>query len=198
MKSFASTLLLLFGINNAAVFVVDAKDIIIENWAVQLDRTPAVPETNVNVGDTVTFKLFGPHTVYIHPTLTCDETDRIELSAPVKVQGDDGGREDARQSYRDPIGTDRIVTYTFKEEDSDYFGKTMFFTCDAGTHCENNLHATFRVFPAPSPITTLPPTQEDDLEFQSLNEGESPANTILPSFMVSVLSITVTGLALWM
>ena len=161
-----------------------------------MDRSPAVPLTNVNVGDTVTFKLFGPHTVYIHPTLNCTETGRIEVSAEVKIQGEDDGLDDARQSYRDQIGEDRLVKYTFKEEDGDYFGNMMFFTCDAGTHCENNLTATFRVFPAPSPISTSPPTK-DALSFQSVEEDDSPANTIFPS-MLSMLTVTVAGLGLLM
>ena len=174
MKGMAIILLLLLCVN-----VAIGEDIMVPSWAVRLDREPVVPLKNVYVGDTVTFQVRRPHTVYIHPSLTCDNTDSIEVAGPLVSY--------PRESFEsDGDGT---VTYTFTEDDADYFGKMMFFACNAGTHCENGLHATFRVFPAPEPVVTMAPTQ-DQVENKSL-EDDSPSNrsslsSILAFFAISI------------
>ena len=80
-------------------------------WSPNLDHSPFEHKTAV-VGDSITFKLFGPHSVWIHPSGNCADTaDRFQVGSP----GDD------------------LAKYTFTEEDA---GKTIFFTCDSGSHCE--------------------------------------------------------------
>ncbi|KAL3936304.1 MAG: hypothetical protein SGBAC_008353 [Bacillariaceae sp.] len=115
----------------------------IEMWSPNvLDQEP-LAEQFVNAGDTVTFKVYGPHTVFIHPSLSCDPTNRNEL-----------------------VPKDHEVTYTFQDNDSDFFGNEMLFVCDAGTHCEQGQQIKFRVFPTPqppSPAPSLRPSVNTDL-----------------------------------
>ena len=90
-------------------------------WSVNLDHSP-FPHKNVVVGDSITFKLFGPHSVWIHPSGNCEDTEgRFEV----------GSR-----------GSD-LAKYTFTHGDA---GKILFFTCDSGTHCEmgQNMSVTGR------------------------------------------------------
>ena len=111
---------------------VACKDLMIDFWSPNLNHEP-FEELFVNAGDTVTFKVYGPHTVFIHPSLSCDPTNRNEL-----------------------VPKDHSVTYTFQERDSGFFGNEMLFVCDAGTHCSQGQQARFRVFPAPQPPTPAP------------------------------------------
>jgi hypothetical protein len=47
-------------------------DIMMNAWSVSLDRRP-FPSKKVVVGDSITFKLLGPHDVWIFPSRTCEE-----------------------------------------------------------------------------------------------------------------------------
>jgi hypothetical protein len=211
MYRFLPPLLLLLGIHT-----VFAKDLLIDYWSVTLEREP-LPQQSVDVGDTVTFKVLGrthvlylllrgmhsthispcffppillsplayfclddfqrnncyrigAHDVYIHPSLSCDKTDRSEV----------------------PISDNNLVTYTFQESDSSFFGKTMLFTCDAGTHCEMGQSIQFRVYPAPqtSAPTTLAPTAAPIEQPDPVNKAVgSLASGQFPS-LLSALVIT--------
>eukprot|EP00526_Cylindrotheca_closterium_P023990 CAMPEP_0113655132 /NCGR_PEP_ID=MMETSP0017_2-20120614/29530_1 /TAXON_ID=2856 /ORGANISM="Cylindrotheca closterium" /LENGTH=199 /DNA_ID=CAMNT_0000568333 /DNA_START=134 /DNA_END=733 /DNA_ORIENTATION=- /assembly_acc=CAM_ASM_000147 len=122
---------------------VASRDLMIEFWSPTLDEQTTLPEQFVNAGDTVTFTVYGPHTVFIHPTLTCDPTNRNEL-----------------------VPKDNTVTYTFQESDSGFYGNQMLFVCDAGSHCEQGQQISFRVFPTPeppSPAPSLRPSANTDL-----------------------------------
>jgi len=101
--------------------VASATDYVI-NWQVQdyNDRT-------AKVGDTVTFNWIYVHNVYIHPTMNCLATDRIE------------------------VGRSSGATYEFMEDD---VGKDIYFVCDSGSHCENGQHVTFTVEEDESPNPT--------------------------------------------
>lgn len=89
---------------------VSAADIYLNEWSVSLDRKP-YPKRNVLVGDTITFKLLGPHDVWIYPSENCYDTEDKII---VGMRGDG------------------VAKYTFTEDD---IGKTLFFACGAGTHC---------------------------------------------------------------
>ena len=84
---------------------------IVVAWGIPLDPDLPYPDHNVQVGDTVIFK-WGqsvPNNVYIHPTGTCEQDDRIFV-------GD---------SF---VGT----SHSFKEEDVG----DLFFTSDVPGQCE--------------------------------------------------------------
>lgn len=94
---------------------------VVNLWSVNLDHKPFSHKTAV-VGDTITFKLLGPHTVWIHPSGNCaDVKDRVEVG----VRGS---------------GT---ATYEFTDEDA---GKSVFFTCDSGTHCSMGQNMIVKVY----------------------------------------------------
>jgi len=133
---------------------VASKDLMIEFWSPNLDGKP-IPEQFVSAGDTVTFKVYGPHTVYIHPTLSCDPTNRNEL-----------------------VPKDHSVTYTFQESDSGFYGNEMLFVCDAGTHCDQGQKVSFRVFPAPQPPSPAPTTLRPTAK--ALGTSMSVANELPP------------------
>jgi len=88
-----------------------ATDLMVNMWSVNLDHSP-FPHKNAVVGDSITFKLFGPHSVWIHPSGNCADT-----AARYEVGARGSG----------------LTKYVFTPEDA---GKTLFFTCDSGTHCE--------------------------------------------------------------
>ncbi|CAJ1943509.1 unnamed protein product [Cylindrotheca closterium] len=134
LPSYSTVLLLILLIQTCHIPSVSAKDLLIEFWSPTLDHEP-LPEQFVTAGDTVTFKVYGPHTVFIHPSLSCDPSNRNELV---------------------PKQNSNSVTYTFQENDSDFFGNEMLFVCDAGSHCEQGQQARFRVFPTPQPPSPAP------------------------------------------
>jgi plastocyanin len=77
----------------------------------------SLPPLTALVGDTVTFDWLTNHNVYVHPSMTCDETDRIL------------------------VGLTTGATYTFTEADVG----DLVFACDVGSHCEGGLILTFTV-----------------------------------------------------
>ena len=81
------------------------------------------------VGDTIVFQWAGIHNVYIHTSGLCvidgDLQSRILIA------------ESTGQPYVIP----------------DYFaGRSLFFVCEIGQHCENGLHVTINVNGTPIPI----------------------------------------------
>lgn len=103
--------------------VVAGSNIVMNQWSVSLDRRP-FPKQNLLVGDSITFKLLGPHDVWIFPSRNCeDRSDKILI----------GTRGDG------------IAKYTITEAD---VGKTLFFACDAGSHCEMGQHMVVSVYAA--------------------------------------------------
>ncbi|KAG7354366.1 hypothetical protein IV203_003722 [Nitzschia inconspicua] len=90
------------------------------DWLVPGDLQPFAP-VNMNVGDSITFLMGGGHNVYIHPSGSCDQTDRVFVG-------------------------DETVTYTFKPDDGSPEGKVMFFACDVGSHCDLGMQIAVTVF----------------------------------------------------
>jgi plastocyanin len=103
---------------------VAAKDIPIE-WSIPADGQPFDP-VQATVGDTITFSMGPGHNVHIHPSGSCDQTGRVFL------------------------GEDTTTTYTFLPEDE---GKTKFFACDVGTHCDLGMQIQVTVSGGGPPFT---------------------------------------------
>lgn len=89
-------------------------------WDIPADTQP-FKSVDMNVGDSITFTMGPGHNVYIHPSGSCDQTDRIFVG-------------------------DETVTYIFKEEDASPEGKPMFFACDVGSHCDLGMQIAVNVF----------------------------------------------------
>ena len=81
-------------------------------WTVQ-----AYDDMTATVGDTVTFDFTSGHTVHVHPSGDCENTDAVEL------------------------GTEGPVMYTFTEDDVG----DIFFACEVDSHCDNGQIVKFTV-----------------------------------------------------
>ena len=95
--------------------VVAAADVIdIPKWIVPYGGEQNITAT---VGDTLTFEwdatLYGPHDVYIHPTMDCDVAGAIY------------------------VGETSPTSYVLTEQDGTPDGNPLFFSCDVGdgAHC---------------------------------------------------------------
>ena len=105
------------------------------------------------VGDTVNFvygDAGGVHDLFLHPDNKCAVDDNV-----VKIRGVNGP-----------------ASYTFQFEDGSNFGKTAFFSCNTGQHCELGQHVRVVVFSTASarekvqngrnPVVDFPPPFETD------------------------------------
>ena len=79
--------------------------------------TRAYDDRTATVGDTVTFDFTSGHTVHVHPSGDCENTDAVEL------------------------GTEGPVMYTFTEDDVG----DIFFACEVDSHCDNGQIVKFTV-----------------------------------------------------
>lgn len=125
-----------------------------------MDHSP-YPHRNAVVGDSITFKLFGPHSVWIHPSGNCaDTTGRFEVGA----RGSD------------------LTKYVFTHKDA---GKTLFFTCDSGTHCEMGQSMRVTVYGTLDKTTPL-----DGKIIISANEDFSSTQRRTSNAALSFLAVT--------
>jgi plastocyanin len=107
--------------------MIEGGDIVIDSWSIPADGMPYEPKS-VFVGDTITFRWTGAHTVHIYPSMDCDDsTDFIE------------------------IGSTTGASYTFQESDAAPEGKTHMFACSvgSGSHCNLGQQIKITVFPMP-------------------------------------------------
>ena len=122
------------------------------------------------VGDTVNFvygDAGGVHDLFLHPDNKCAVDDNV-----VKIRGVNGP-----------------ASYTFQFEDGSNFGKTAFFSCNTGQHCELGQHVRVVVFSTNSarekvqngrnPVVDFPPPYETD--DPSTGPGGSPSGGSNPS-----------------
>ncbi|KAL3922111.1 MAG: hypothetical protein SGILL_002379 [Bacillariaceae sp.] len=98
-------------------------------WLIPEDQLPFDP-ISVNVGDSIAFNMQPGHNVFIHPTLSCDQTGAIF------------------------VGDEAENIYTFQAEDGSPGGKPMFFACDVGPHCDLGMQIAVNVFSTESSSTT--------------------------------------------
>jgi hypothetical protein len=145
---------------------VSSADIMMNEWSVSLDRRP-FPSKNVVVGDSITFKLLGPHDVWIFPSRTCeDKIDKIHV----------GSRGDG------------IAKYTFTEND---VGRTLFFACNAGSHCQMGQHIEISVYAALDRIpwnadydVDITPDGDDSAFEENMMMTVASLSTLASTFMV--------------
>ena len=90
--------------------VANAETFEVPNWFVPYNGET---EWQASVGDTIVFAWNGSHNVFIHPSGSCDQTDRIF------------------------VGNQPQSSYTFTEADGSADGNELFFACDIanGAHC---------------------------------------------------------------
>eukprot|EP00934_Nitzschia_sp_Nitz4_P000276 Nitzschia sp. Nitz4//scaffold87_size112219//18785//19600//NITZ4_004063-RA/size112219-processed-gene-0.18-mRNA-1//-1//CDS//3329559336//276//frame0 len=114
------TLFALFGSH----FLVSGADTEID-WAIPTDGSSAYDPIEVSVGDTIVFNWVGTHSVFIYPSMSCDDsTDAVE------------------------IGSTTGASYTFQESDGSPEGTTHFFVCGVGqgAHCNAGQQIMVTVF----------------------------------------------------
>mmetsp|Transcript_29788 Transcript_29788/g.28655 ORF Transcript_29788/g.28655 Transcript_29788/m.28655 type:complete len:171 (-) Transcript_29788:247-759(-) len=100
-------------------------------WIIPESQNDNYKQKTAVIGDEVTFNFVSGHNVYIHPSGTCDETDR-------RLVGETSGAK-----------------HTFLEADEG----TVVFACDAGDHCEDGQIISFSVTSTTTPVAdTTPPT----------------------------------------
>ena len=87
-----------------------ATDLTINYWAIPANGGPLQSQIAV-VGDVFTWEWSGVHSVYIHPTGTCDTTGNTE------------------------VGISSPASYTFQQADGSATGNVMYFACDVPSHC---------------------------------------------------------------
>merc|ERR1711865_778212 len=114
--------------------VAAAADVIdIPKWIVPYDGDQNITAT---VGDTLTLDwdatLYGPHNVYIHPTMDC------ELAGAIYV------------------GETSPTSYVLTDQDGTPDGNPLFFSCDVGdgAHCNYGQWLIVTVFSDPDTATT--------------------------------------------
>jgi len=114
--------------------VVAAADVIdIPKWIVPYGGEQNITAT---VGDTLTFEwdatLYGPHDVYIHPTMDCDVAGAIY------------------------VGETSPTSYVLTEQDGTPDGNPLFFSCDVGdgAHCNYGQWLIVTVYSDPDTATT--------------------------------------------
>ena len=117
-------------------------------WTVQ-----AYDDMTATVGDTVTFDFTSGHTVHVHPSGDCENTDAVEL------------------------GTEGPVMYTFTEDDVG----DIFFACEVDSHCDNGQIVKFTVTAAGSegatPTISPQPSQPGEAVPAPPSDGGSgPSN----------------------
>ena len=115
--------LLTISVTTAAADVID-----IPKWIVPYEGDQNI---DAKVGDTLTFEwdatLYGPHNVYIHPTMDCD------LEGAVYV------------------GETSPTSYVLTDQDGTPEGNQLFFSCDVGdgAHCDYGQWLIVTVFSDP-------------------------------------------------
>ena len=120
--AFIVTLLTIL-VTTAAADVID-----IPKWIVPYEGDQNI---DAKVGDTLTFEwdatLYGPHNVYIHPTMDCD------LEGAVYV------------------GETSPTSYVLTDQDGTPEGNQLFFSCDVGdgAHCDYGQWLIVTVFSDP-------------------------------------------------
>jgi plastocyanin len=112
------------------------------DWFIPTDGQPYDP-VQAKVGDTITFSMGAGHNVHVHPSGSCDQTGRAF------------------------VGEDAPATYKFLPEDE---GKTLFFACDVGTHCDLGMQIEVTVSGGIEEDTGLtPPIFEDEIDVEPKN-----------------------------
>lgn len=106
--------------------VANAETFEVPNWIVPYN---GATEWQASVGDTIVFTWTGGHNVFIHPSGSCDLTDRIF------------------------VGSQPQSSYTFTEADGSADGNELFFACDigGGAHCRFGQALTVMVYSGAAP-----------------------------------------------
>jgi hypothetical protein len=117
------------------------KEIVVDDWVLPADQQPFVP-IEANVGDKITFLVNPGHDVFLHPSLTCDETSAVF------------------------IGDSSIeASYAFTEADGSPEGIDHLFVCGVGNHCDLGMQLLVTVFSNNSPEPEVdPPTQTREFD----------------------------------
>ena len=95
------------------------------NWEIPARGTGGYEDRTAYVDDVIEFRWTdASHNVYILPSMDCGNRDNEIL-----------------------VGADPGSQYTIAEDDA---GKSLFFVCNVGGHCESGLHVTVKVPSSPT------------------------------------------------
>jgi plastocyanin len=147
---------------------VSGREILID-WKIPEDNQAFEPIEAV-VGDTLLFSWQGEdQNVFIHPTMTCDETRSIF------------------------VGLSNPTAYTFQATDGSPDGTDHLFVSDVGSNCELGMQQLVKVFSA-SDVTT--DETNNAVASTSTNPTSSAPAKALAAFIVTLISIMASSVFL--